>query len=716
MMTWPALRQRALEIGGRIRQRVRLRLVVLGLAGVAVAGTGAVTVEALWRARLGSIEDRVPTALVTRPAAWDGGRAVPVAFAPVAGAPLERREPIALRELPDHLIDAVLAVEDQRFATHHGLDLRRIGGALAANVKAGGIAQGGSTITQQLAKNLFLHAGRTPLRKFREAAMAVTLEARYEKDQILEAYLNEIYLGQDGGAALHGVGAAARFHFGKDARELTLAESAMLAAMIRSPNRLVPSRHPVDARARRDLVLDLMQSQHRAAAPAVARAKRMRLPTRTHPMRTLDARHFRDVVHTSLPRGIPSRGAVVHTTLDAQLQRAAERAVLAGLARNGLGGAEAALVALDPRTGEVLALVGGRDYGRSQFNRATEARRQPGSAFKPIVAAAALAPRGKDAPAYTLASVVPDAPLRVAAGQTTWEPVNYDRTFRGDVTFREAMEQSLNVPFARIGMDVGANEVAAMGRRLGIVSTLNPVPSLALGSSEVTLLELVRAYGVLAAGGHLAETRTIIGREARGAGAVRTTRVTSEQVMDPRVAYLVTSALQGAVARGTGRALAARGAIAGKTGTTNDWRDAWFVAYTASVVVGVWVGHDDGRSLQRTGATAALPIVNQFLAEGAPRAGREGFTTPEGVVQATTTSGGGWFATCGRPEFFLEGTEPATRGCMDFQYTDWADDRIVERFERLVEREGERELRRLEAVLAREARALVRRLTERQPR
>jgi penicillin-binding protein 1B len=664
----------------------------------------------LVRARLGGIEDRVPTALITRPAAWGGGRAESVVIAPVVGAPQERREPVALGELPAHLAEAVLAVEDQRFTTHHGLDLRRIGGAMAANVKARGIAQGGSTITQQLAKNLFLHAGRTPLRKFREAVMALTLEARHDKDQILEAYLNEIYLGQDGGQAIHGVGAAARFHFGKDARELSLAESAMLAGMIRSPNRLVPSRHPVDARARRDLVLDLMAAQERASGPAVARAKRARLPTRTHPAATLDARHFRDVVQDDLPGGLPSRGALVHTTLDAKLQRAAERAVLAGLARNGLSGAEAALVALDPRTGEILALVGGRDYGRSQFNRATEARRQPGSAFKPIVAAAALAPRGDGAPAFTLASVVPDAPLRVTTGQTTWEPVNYDRTFRGDVTFREAMEQSLNVPFARIGMEVGAKDVAAMGRRLGITSTLNAVPSLALGSSEVSLLELVRAYGVLAAGGELAPTRTVVGQAVRGAEEIRTARVTSEQVLDPRVAYLVTSALQGVVSNGTGRALASRGAIAGKTGTSNDWRDAWFVAYTPSLVVGVWVGHDDGQSLQRTGATAALPIVARFLAEGAPRAGHEDFAMPEGLVEVATTSGGGWFAACGHPELFLEGTEPATRGCVDFQVADWVDDRMVERLERMMEREGARELRRLESMVAREARAWMRRL------
>lgn len=709
-MDRPTLKERIVQMAGRIRQRLRPRIVVLGLAAGAVLGAGVLATEALIRARLGAIGDRVPSALLTRPVAWDGSPAAVTVLAPVAGAPLERREPIPLGDLPDHLTEAVLAVEDQRFATHHGLDLRRIGGAMAANVKAGGITQGGSTITQQLAKNLYLHAGRTPLRKLRELAMALTLEARYDKDQILEAYLNEIYFGQDGAQAIHGVGAASRFHFGKDARDLSLAESALLAAMIRSPNRLAPARHPADARARRDLVLDVMAVQGRVSAAEVSRAKRVRLPRRTHPRRTLDGRYFRDVVEAERRGGVPLRGAVVHTTLDAGLQRAAEGAVRAGLARNGLGGAEAALVAIDPRTGEVLALVGGRDYGASQFNRATAARRQPGSAFKPIVAAAALAPRGDNPPAYTLATVVPDAPFQVRAPGGTWEPANYDGTFQGDVSLREALVQSLNVPFARIGMTVGPKEVSAMGRRLGITSELRAVPSLALGSSEVTLLELVRAYGVLAAGGRLAATRTTLDLDDHGS----VSSTTAAQVLDPRVAYLVTSALQSAVAEGTGRALAARGAIAGKTGTTNDWRDAWFVAYTPSLVVGVWVGHDDGHPLRQTGATAALPIVSRFLADGAPRAGREQFDVPDGIVEGYTTSGGGWFSVCSGRELFIEGTQPETAGCIDFQVAEWQDDhwadRLGERLERLAERRADRDLGRLEAMIEREAQSWLRRL------
>lgn len=712
-MTWHEWRDRGVALAGRIRARVRPRHVVRATGAAVVLGGVLVGAEALLRARLGPIESRLPSAFQTRPVSWDEDDTEPVVLGPVPGAPDEWREPLPLADFPDHLVEAVLAVEDQRFLEHGGLDLRRIGGAFAANLRAGEITQGGSTITQQLAKNLFLHARRTPGRKIREAAMALVLESRHDKPAILEAYLNEVYLGQSGGSAIHGMGAAARHHLGKSAERLTVAESALLAAMIRSPNRLAPSRHPEDARARRDLVLHLMAEQGRISEAQAERAARVAVPRRVHGRRTMDGRHFRDLVAGMREARVPARGHVVHVTLDAGLQRAAERAV----ARTGRNGAEVALVALDPRSGEVLAMVGGRDYGRSQFNRATEARRQPGSAFKPIVALAALAREGRAPPTYTLASVLPDEPFRVQTASGPWAPVNYDRTWQGDVTLREAMERSLNVPFARLGVAIGPERIAATARALGIASPLTPVPALALGSGEVTLLELVRAYGVLAAGGELAPTRTIIGRRAAGATAVATPSVRRERVVDPATAYLVTSMLEGVVDRGTARALPMRGAIAGKTGTTNDWRDAWFVAYTPTLAVGVWVGHDDGRSLGQSGATAALPVVARFLQEGAPRAARGAFEVPDGIVTAHLTSGDGWFRSCGREEFFLEGTAPDTRGCLDVQLSDWVDDlvndRLAERFSRALERDGERELRRLEAMLEREAARLLRRLERR---
>ncbi|MFN2315882.1 MAG: transglycosylase domain-containing protein, partial [Gemmatimonadales bacterium] len=406
------------------RRELTPRRVLLAMTVGTTALLIGVTAEALVRARIPGAETRIPTALYTRPAGG-GGTAQAVPIGPIAGAAMESRVPVRLDDVPAHLVDAVLAVEDQRFHEHWGLDLRRIGGAMVANIKARGISQGGSTITQQLAKNLYLSADRTPLRKLREAAMAIVLESRHTKAEILEAYLNEIYLGQDRGAAIHGVGAAARYYFGKDAERILVSEAATLAAMIPAPNRLSPQRRPEELRARRNLVLGLMAEQGRLSERARSQSAGVRVPTRAHPQRTLEGRWFRDHLASSLPRGLPKRGASVYTTLDPALQRAAEEAIERGLVQMGDPKAQAALVAIDPRTGDILAMVGGRSYGATQFNRAVQALRQPGSAFKPVVALAALErPRRAD-PAYTLASMVPDEPLSIRSGQDVWQPANY---------------------------------------------------------------------------------------------------------------------------------------------------------------------------------------------------------------------------------------------------------------------------------------------------
>jgi penicillin-binding protein 1B len=650
------------------RARIPMRRVGRGILALTAIGFLAITAEAVVRARLGPPRDRLLTALYTRPVAWNGEREPrpPLAIGTVDGGPLERRIPVDLSDVPEHLTQAVLAVEDQRFYRHHGLDLRRIGGALVANVKAGGIAQGGSTITQQLVKNLFLSADRTPLRKLREAAMALVLELRYDKPTILRAYLNEIYLGQDGDRAIQGVGAAAQYYFDDDIHQISLAESALLAGMISAPNRYAPTRNPDRARARRYLVLQLMADQGRISSSQAERAGRAEISTQASPAGMLDGRYFRDFALAQVSGKLPSRGVAVYTTLDATLQRAAERAVRGGMDRLQMRGAEAAFVAIDPRTGEVLAMVGGRDYRTSQFNRATDARRQPGSAFKPVVALAALERREGGEPAFTLASVIDDEPLRVRTPQGLWQPANYDREFRGRVTFRQAMEESLNVPFARIGLAVGPLHIVETARRLGISSPLRAVPSLALGSSEVTLMELVRAYGVLAAGGDLAAPRIVLARARYGESLPDTEWAEVTRVVDPAVAWLVTSALEGVVTRGTGRALNEDGrfqGIAGKTGTSNDWRDAWFVAYSPTLVVGAWVGFDDGRSLGLTGAGAALPIVARFLDEAAQEADWGAFEMPDGITEGLTFADAGYDGDCGEREYFLEGTEPAGEAC-----------------------------------------------------
>jgi penicillin-binding protein 1B len=659
-----------------------------------------------------------------------------------AGRSLEDRLPVALTEVPEHLVQALLTVEDQRFYQHSGLDFRRIGAAFAANFKAGRVVQGGSTLTQQLAKNLFLSPRRSVFRKLREAAMAMVLETRHTKDEILQAYLNQVYLGQAGAVGIHGVGRAAEHFFGTDVSSLTLDESALLVALIRAPSLYSPFRHPETAVTRRNLVLRLIaeagvvgEEEAREAAEVPLRLRRPSAPIKS-------ARYFTDFLRDGLDR--TDHLSAVVTTLDARLQRAAETAVREGIVRlerdfdwlrtEGDGEPlQAALVALDPRTGEILAMVGGRDYGTSQFNRAVNARRQPGSAFKPVVALTALARQQQagpelQPPAFTLASLVQDAPLRVETPAGLWEPANYDREYGGAVTLREALERSLNVPFARLGLEVGPERIVETARKMGIDSPLNPFPSLALGAAEVSPLEMARAFGVLAAEGYRADLKSTLhsvesdghsgpggnrladanghsgheGWEDRSAGE-GSPQGGGRQVFDPAETFLVTSALRGAVERGTGRGLRDRGFlgdVAAKSGTTNDYRDGWFVGYTPSLVVAVWVGFDHGKRLELPGAGVALPIFADFHEEAVGSGGGQGlrggteFEYPSGLervdVDPATGLRGGWGCR-GEPELFLLGTAPEV-SCRGVRVRGL-------RFGELLEEGGEEVLRLLRRIL-----------------
>jgi penicillin-binding protein 1B len=439
------------------------------------------------------------------------------------------------------------------------------------------------------------------------------------------------------------------------------------------------------------------------------------------------ARYFIDYVRERLISdgrdGLAGDGLAVFTTLDTRLQLAAERAVRGGLAR--LESAypnlaredlpiQAALVALDPQTGDVLAMVGGRDYGASQFNRAVQARRQPGSAFKPVVTLAALSRReggAADEEQLTLASILHDERFVVQTRQGPWEPVNYDRQFRGPITLREALEKSLNVPFARLGMKVGPERIVETARDLGIEGPLIAVPSIALGSNEVTPLELTRAYGVLAASGYRAGTRAVFGVLDREGNLIARNDRTGEQVYDLAETYLVTSALRGAVERGTGRGLRSlgyRGEVAAKSGTTNDFRDGWFIGYTPSLTVGVWVGFDDAQSIDLPGARAALPIFTRFLVDAVGPYGDRGpyggfrFSVPPGieVVEIDPRTGLRAGLGCrGERELFLRGTAPR-RSCSPYSVARWlraGEDWVSEQSERLrlellrlLQREGRR--------------------------
>ncbi len=599
----------------------------------------------------------------------------PVALALPGSEARAERALLLLNTLPDHVIDAVLVAEDRRFFVHPGVDPVRVAGAALENWRERRIVEGASTLTQQLAKNVYLTSERTWTRKLWEAGISFWLEFRYSKREILEAYLNEIYLGQDGSRAIHGVGPASRFWFGKDAAQLTIEEAALLAGMVRAPSALAPDKHPEKARKRRDQVLAGLLAHGRISEAEHAKAKATGVRVQRRSASQAFAPGFASNVATTLQRdygedALGEAGLRVFTTLDPHLQGVGQQAVRTELARLEKGypllrrkksPLQAALVAIDPHTGEVLAWVGGRERVRGGFDRVTNAKRQPGSVFKPIVALAALTDRDRPRP-FTLATVLEDEALEVDVDGEVWSPANYDGKHRGPVTLREALEESLNIPFARLGMEVGLVEVADTARRLGIESPLRPIPSLSLGSFEVSPLEITSAYGVLPAQGTLYAPRSILTLE-EGGRQRRAPKTRSHAVFSPGPVHLVTEALQGAVDRGTGASLRKLGVkfpVAGKTGTTNGFRDAWFLAYTPHLVVGVWVGFDDGKRVGLTGAKAALPIVARFLKNALGVTGAD-FPVPGSIERVDIDPHTGLRAAehCpGRKESFLVGTAP----------------------------------------------------------
>jgi len=606
----------------------------------------------------------------------------PELLATLFGARQEEREVVRLEDVPPLFVKAVLAAEDARFFSHGGLDARAIVRAALANARSGGIVQGGSTITQQTVKNLFLGPERTFWRKAREAAMAVLLDLRYDKERILEAYLNEVYLGQRGPVAICGVQAAARFYFGRDLRELSLGEMATLAGMIRSPGSYNPFNHPDAAAERRDQVLQAMVrlEQIDEAAMTRAAAERLRLGSGGGGFR--GAPWVADYVRSQLARHyskklLEQEGLSVFTTIDTLVQEAAEKALRLGLEKLEYGfpavrrqreerRLQGALVATRPGSGEVLAVVGGRDYEDSQFDRAVQARRQPGSCFKPFVYAAAFERRLRDRDeGLTPASLLDDDPIVLTSGGKRWAPENYDGSYGPPVTARTALERSLNVPTVRAAQRAGLGAVVDLARRAGIESPLRELPSLALGTMEVTPLELATAYTTLANQGRRV-TASIV-REVRDADGQPLERRPLEraQTIDPRAAYLVTHVLEGVFERGTARSAAAlgfHGLAAGKTGTTDETRDAWFAGYTPDLLALVWVGYDDNARTGLTGATGALPIWVDFMGRVGLADSRRDFSPPAGIVRRRIDPESGQRATPGCPatidELFAAGTEP----------------------------------------------------------
>ena len=648
------------------------------------------------RIRLEAWDDRITRVLVDGRAV-DGASLDPEILTSIDDRPGEEYRRVRLTEVPVTLLSAILAAEDHRFFEHAGLDLHGVVRAAWVNLRAGRITQGGSTITQQLVKNRLLTSRRSYLRKLREAWLAAVVEWRYPKEQIFESYLNELYLGQRGPLAIRGVGAAARTYFRKEVHQLTLAEAALLAGMARAPNTYSPLLSPERARARRDVVLarmlelgKIVESEYAAARREPLRVERAGSPGQSAPY---FADRVRQEVEDVFGGNVGGRGARVFTTLDSSLQRFAEAALSRGLdrleaqtprLRRAAGGqrVQAAFVVLDPATGGIRTLVGGRDYQTSQFNRAVFAHRQPGSAFKPFVYAAALAERGGQ-PAFTATSFVDDTPITLTSGNKPWSPRNYDDRYEGRVSVRRALEQSLNAATVRVALEIGLPEVIHTAQRLGLAGDLAPVPAVALGAFEVTPLDLARAYLPFANGGFRPGPSSTIRTVSESDGAeIALAREAPTAVMSPAEAYLMTSLLAGVITSGTAssaRALGVTGDVAGKTGTTNDARDAWFVGYSPGLLALVWVGFDDNTPLGLSGAQAAVPIWADFMKQVATAYGTSSFAVPAGVTVARIDPTTGKLATRYCPtvvqETFLTGTEPPPcpehSGGVSDQVIDW---------------------------------------------
>lgn len=593
------------------------------------------------------------------------------------GTSRQVREWIPLSQMPERLIEAILAVEDRRFYSHVGIDPFAVGRAIWRNLTKGGVVQGGSTITQQLAKNLFYSPQRTFIRKVKEALAAIVLEAKYGKREILESYLNEIYLGQAGFVSIYGVGEAAHRYFGKTLDELTTGEIAMIAGLIKGPNSFAPTKHRELAQQRRDVVLRVLRDQGRVTEEEWKTA--VNEPVRVAPPddALAEAPYFVDTVLKQVEEALGTplpEGLRIDSTLDSLMQQTATEGLESGLARlelayPALKGSEqplqGAVVVLDPSTGAILALVGGRDYRVSQFNRAVQAHRQAGSLFKPFVYLTAFeASRSGATPSMTPATLLADEPVTFESENGTWAPQNYDRQFRGSVTLRSALEQSLNVPAVRVARAVGTQPILDMIRLLGVTTAVTNDLSVALGSPAVSLLDMVTAYGTMANGGIWVRPTSLRAASDRNGMTVWTAAPDRRQAVSPQAAYLVTSLLDGVVRRGTAtkaKVLGLTGAIAGKTGTTDGYRDAWFIGYTSDLVIGVWVGFDDERAIRLTGAQAALPIwldiARRMLPEQAPP-----FSPPSGIVTRAIDPKTGQLATSQCPEqveeVFIEGTEP----------------------------------------------------------
>ena len=579
----------------------------------------------------------------------EGGRVLDQNSRLIGHLAIVRRVNVTLDKVPKHVRAAFIATEDRRFFRHDGIDWRGVARASVRNVASMGVREGFSTITMQLARNSFLqrrYNGRSFRRKLLELRFAKIMERELTKEQILEHYLNAIYLGN----GVYGVEAASRDLFGKSVGALTLSEGAMLAALPKAPSSYTPRDHPKRARERRDLVLGLMAEQGLIDAATAKQSQSVPLRIATNEWRPSQYDQFgaidavRSLVDSVLPDALKEGDVVIHTTIDAKAQQAADRAIARHAASIGGNQLQGALVALDPQTGDIRALVGGRRARRGGFIRATNAKRQPGSAFKPFVYAAALHA------GISPGSIVDDTPVEVWIGNEPWIPANYDDSYQGRTTLRRALMLSANAATIRVSRAVTEQAVIAAAKRNGIASELEPHPSIALGALEVTPMELTAAYAPFANGGIRVVPRLVTRIEAPDGKLLWSQETQRTPAMDPRDAYELTSMLRGVVDYGTGRAIrdyGVTGAVAGKTGTTNTGNDVWFIGYTPTLVAGIWFGYDTPRPLpgNAAGGRYAAPAWADFYKAGWSGRRQLEWLPPDGMESAIIDPESGELAT-----------------------------------------------------------------------
>src|SRR5512132_3947220 len=649
------------------RRWLRLFLMVVGVLSLVVASAAAVA--ALWVFTI--LPRSLPSVSVLE------------TFPPLQGSKVyddndelltelhvERRIFVPLAHIPQTLRDAIIATEDRRFYSHFGVDPIGIARAVWQNYRRGRIVEGGSTITQQLTKVLFLTPDKSLDRKMKEAILALELERRYSKDRILEMYLNQIYFGH----GAYGVEAAARTYFGKSVSELNVREAALIAGLPRAPTSYSPFDHADAAKRRREVVLRRMVDYGALKDADAKRLARSDLGLIPPERRRTTGQYFLEYVEQTLEAKygadmVFKGGLNVYTTLNPTMQLTAEQALrdglkaLEGRTLKGRAGEhpEGALVTIEPQTGYVRAMVGGYDFFRSEFNRAVQARRQPGSAFKPFVYTAALES------GFTPATRVEDSPVSYAVGANgqAWKPDNYDRKFRGPITLQQAIEESVNVVTVKVQERIGLSRTIQMARRFGISSPLDANLSLALGTSDLTLLELTSAYGALANQGQWLPPTTMRYVTDPQGKLLEEHVPEGREAVSPETAYVITHMLRGVVERGTGQAAKALGRpIAAKTGTTNDYSNAWFVGYTPRLATGVWVGYDRPRSLGKdeTGSRVAVPIWVSFMGKVLADSPREDFPVPDKVVIVPVDLDPSNECVRVVPMAFVKGTEPLACG------------------------------------------------------